>query len=86
MAGIGAGQRLLDEAIDLQVGLGDKAAVRFNGGRRLAKPAAQPQRGLVGQTVGEIVIGNKLGLRGKGPFGAGLGDQSSGWLAIRNVT
>jgi len=70
VVGIASSQRLLDETIDLVVGLGDEAAVGLSAGGRLAKPMAQPQRGFVGEAVGEVMIGGKFCVRGSDPFSA----------------
>jgi hypothetical protein len=76
----------VDEAIDLQVGLGDEATVELDGGRRLAKPVAQPQGSLVGQAMGKAVIGSKLSVRDVILSRLVGSHHSSGRLAIRNVT
>jgi hypothetical protein len=60
----------VDEAIDLQIGLGDEAPVALGGCGGLAEPMAQPGRGLVGQPMGEVVIGSKFGVRSDFPFEA----------------
>jgi hypothetical protein len=71
---------VVDEVVNLQVGLGDKAAVELGVGRRLAKPAAQPLGGLVGQAVGEIVMGSEFCVRDCSPFGfAGAVTRRAGW-------
>jgi hypothetical protein len=54
--------------IDFQVGLGDEAAVVLGDCSRGAKPAQQSDSGLVGQVVGEVQGGSKLGVRGENPF------------------